>query len=570
MTKLLLSDDLSLPLDFITQTAGILAIRGAGKSNLAAVLAEQMFRAKLPFCVVDPTGTWVGLRSAGSSPGLPVVIFGGPEFDVPLERGGGPMVADLIAEERLSSVVDVSEFSEADKCRFLAEFAQRLYQKNRDPLHLFLEEADDYVPQKPGKLQLACLGAFETIVRRGRSRGLGITMITQRSAVINKNILTQIETLFVLRTTSPQDRKAVSLWVDFHGQSRELVESLPTLKPGEAWVWSPHYLEVVKRIQVHRRTTLDTAATPKDVHGRRPIATKADVDLEAVTAKMRETIERAKADDPKELRKALAERNRRILDLEKQVTGKIVKTAAPKVELKKVEVPVVKDAQIRRLEAAVGKVEGALATLNGAGVSLSEIAKDVSDSLRSAVGAAKSANSTLSAPAIPPLPRLAPRPAPPSRGTAARPRPNGHDTSGETKLGKCELAILAALAQFPEGLVARRLAILSGYTWGGGYRNRLSTLRTAGYIEGGNTETMKITAAGQEAIDSHGWEPLPPPGDPLLDYWKARASARASGRSWELSGRIRKGWKRSRSLKPRATSGVVASGTACRRFGRWV
>src|SRR3972149_3670522 len=203
-----LSSELSLPLESVTQTFGILAVRGAGKSNLAAAMAEEMFDAHLPFVVVDPVGAWWGLRSSGDgrSAGIPIPIFGGQHGDVPLDRAAGNLIADLVVEHRLSCIVDISELSEGDKIRFLCDFAERLYRRNTEPLHLFLEEADDYAPQRPMREQARLLRAWENIVRRGRSRGLGITMITQRSAALNKNVLTQIETLFVLRTTSPQDQ----------------------------------------------------------------------------------------------------------------------------------------------------------------------------------------------------------------------------------------------------------------------------------------------------------------------------------------------------------------------------
>jgi DNA helicase HerA-like ATPase len=83
-----LAKDLTLPLDAVSRTFGILAVRGAGKSNTAAVMAEEMFSAGLPFVVIDPVGSWYGLRSSadGASPGLPIPIFGGKHGDVPLER----------------------------------------------------------------------------------------------------------------------------------------------------------------------------------------------------------------------------------------------------------------------------------------------------------------------------------------------------------------------------------------------------------------------------------------------------------------------------------------------------
>jgi DNA helicase HerA-like ATPase len=83
-----LGKGLTLPLDAVSRTFGILAVRGAGKSNTAAVMAEEMFAAGLPFVVIDPVGSWYGLRSSadGTSPGLPIPIFGGKHGDVPLEH----------------------------------------------------------------------------------------------------------------------------------------------------------------------------------------------------------------------------------------------------------------------------------------------------------------------------------------------------------------------------------------------------------------------------------------------------------------------------------------------------
>lgn len=313
MKTLNLGDGLTLPLTAVTATFGLLAVRGAGKSNTAAVMAEEMFGAGLPFVVVDPVGSWYGLRSGADGAkdgGLPVPIFGGRHGDLPLERGGGELVADLVASRRLSCVLDLSAFgSEADKKAFLLAFARRLYQVNVDPLHLFLEEADDYIPQRPMRDELQLLRAFENIVRRGRARGLGMTLITQRSAVVNKNVLTQVETLFAMRTTGPQDIAAIEAWVKHHQVSGEVVRTLASLKPGEAWVWSPAFLEVMRRVQIRRRRTFDSGATPKNVtaaDARKP-ATLADVDLGALRGEMAATIEKAKADDPKELKRLLAQ-----------------------------------------------------------------------------------------------------------------------------------------------------------------------------------------------------------------------------------------------------------------------
>ncbi len=344
--KLVLGSDLALPLDAVTHTFGLLAVRGAGKSNAAAVMAEAMYAASLPFVVVDPVGSWWGLRSSadGTAPGLAIPIFGGKHGDVPLERGGGKLVADLVVQHRMSCVLDLSEFeSEAAKKGFLLDFAVRLYRTNTEPLHLFLEEADDYIPQRPMRDETHLLRAWENIVRRGRARGLGVTFITQRSAAINKNVLTQVETLITLRTTGPQDRKAIEEWVKYNHESTELLSSLASLKPGEAWVWSPTLLGRVQRTQFARRATFDSASTPKMRKGARPATTLADVDLGGIRTAMADTIERAEENDPARLQ-------REIIRLEKELRTR------PVVAPEKIEVPVLSAESLGRMEEAVGQL----------------------------------------------------------------------------------------------------------------------------------------------------------------------------------------------------------------------
>jgi DNA helicase HerA-like ATPase len=82
-TTLYISRELALSAEAVTETFGIPAVRGAGKSNAAAVMAEEMFKARLPFVVVDPVRAWWGLRASrdGTGPGLPIPIFGGTRGD---------------------------------------------------------------------------------------------------------------------------------------------------------------------------------------------------------------------------------------------------------------------------------------------------------------------------------------------------------------------------------------------------------------------------------------------------------------------------------------------------------
>jgi hypothetical protein len=506
MAKLHLSSDFSLPDDAITQTFGILAVRGAGKTNCAVVMAEEMHRAGLAFVAIDPVGVWWGLRSTkdGKPSKIDVLVFGGPHGDVPLEKTGGTLVADLVVEQRLSAVLDLQEFSEGDKIRFLIDFADRLYRKNKDPLHLFLDEADDYIPQRPMREQARLLRSFENVVRRGRSRGLGMTMISQRSAALNKNVLTQIEVLIAMRTTSPQDRKAIESWIEYHGQATDVLESLSAMERGEAWVWSPGWLGIMKRIQVRERYTYDSSATPTMAGTGRTPPTLATIDLAAIKERMADTIERSKQEDPKELR-------RRIADLEKQVRAK-PQTTAPAETV--VEVPVLKNGQLDRAEKAIERGELMAVKIRDFVAEFADkIINEVGELKRLITPAAEATKQRATAGTVHRNGGLDPQPrARPETSGRARLEPLSEGEVGHGGLRR----MLVALAQRRQGLSATQLGVRSQLSSKSGtFATYLGSARKFGWIVG-KRGVLEITDAGLAALG--GYDPLPT-GEELFDYW---------------------------------------------------
>jgi hypothetical protein len=328
MTNLRLAPDLTLPLEAITETIAILGIRGSGKTNTAAVYAEELLRAGQQVVILDPTDAWWGLKSSadGEQKGYPVVVLGGKHQDLPLASGDGKLVADFVVEQGASVICCLRGFeSKTQELAFTTAFLRRLYhlkgqQDAPTPLALIIDEASRLVPQRVMGEEAACVGAVQQIVRQGRSSGFGVVLIDQRAATVNKDVLSMLEMLIVHRTTGPQDRKALREWVQQHdteGREATFLNSLASLKLGEAWVWSPGWLDLFRKVQMRGRATFDSSRTPKA--GERVVTPKAiaTVDLDALRAKLAVTLEKAKADDPKELRKTIAERDARIRQLEK-------------------------------------------------------------------------------------------------------------------------------------------------------------------------------------------------------------------------------------------------------------
>lgn len=265
----------TLPLDFVTRTLAIIGIRGWGKTVAATVLAEEMCECGIPWIAFDPTSVWWGLRvnPDGSPGGYPVLIVGGEHGDIPLESasGGGPRLAEAILQENLCCVVDFQQESKNNWRKFVADFCDRLMiLKPAVPHHIFLEEAPEFVPQKPLGEQRRSLASVDRLVRLGRNNGYGATLISQRFATVQKDVLNMCENLLAGLTIGKTDRKAVKEWIEEVVRDTQpkkaadgLMPSLAQLENGQGWFWSPQWLDVFAKVRIRRRKTFHPGETRK-------------------------------------------------------------------------------------------------------------------------------------------------------------------------------------------------------------------------------------------------------------------------------------------------------------------
>lgn len=540
LSDLRLSDDIVLPLDAVTETFAFIAKRRVGKSNAAVVLAEQMYYAGIPWVTIDPKGDWWGVRSSadGKGEGLAVVVFGGKHGDRPLHPDSGAFMADLIVKRRLTCILDVSEFSQADKIRFLLAFATRLLQVNEEPVHLFFEECDDYIPQnligKSGgdEDETKLVRAFSRLIRHGGFKGIGASLITQRAALVSKNVLAQVDTFIALRTTEPLDIKVVNDRLRGHPSQKEIATSLPALPAGDAWIISPAFLEVYARTTFYRRTTFDSGRTPK-IGEKRVIPTKlAEVELDEITAAMSQIIEQVELSDPDKLTKKIAQLNVVNKRLEKQLaeakSAPAPAAPAPEPEI----VTVVPDevwaiySVLRDLSSLLGTIEsGSHSGLGAIGPALDalEHAKKVMDEEHKQRKSrpARTSQDVRSAKATP-----APQPSVPKRNAPTQ----VPAAVGDVKLGLGERKVLNALAQYHEGLDRARLAFIAGYSKKASTIDVvISKLRKAGLVAPGTGQgaNVKLSAAGVDAIG--GYQELPS-GAELLEHWRTHKRVGAGER----------------------------------------
>lgn len=505
--KLHLAEGLDIGLDAVTQTFAFIARRGAGKTYGASKLAEEMLGAGSQIIIIEPIGNWYALRlgADGRSKGFDIVVLGGLHGDLPLDPSSGALVANLLVDRGISAVLDVSMMRKGDRKRFAAEFAEQLFarkKEKRSPLHLFLEEAQVFVPQRVQPDDARMLGAFEDLVKLGRNFGIGCTLISQRPQAVNKDVLNQTECLVVLQTNGAQERKALKEWIVEAGLDvgTDLIATLPGLERGEAWVWSPSWLRLTKRVRIAKKRTLNASATPE--HGAvveaKPLA---PIDLAHLKEAMAETMKAAAASDPKTLQK-------RITELERQLAAKPAAPAVAKVETKVVEKPVIAEQHVKRLARDVAMVETIAHSLSAEVKALRDVVQPIAAGLAALRAPAPIVRQNIPA-------RSTERSAP----VAGKNIPD-RIPAGDVRLGRCEIAILNALAvRRPHRLTRAQLALISGYSGeSGGFANALGKLRSTGFIETGTDGLTALSTAGE----SHVTATTPRGPQEVYDHWRGQ------------------------------------------------
>ena len=242
--------------ELVTGRTCVIAQSGAGKSWGIAVLCEHLCKSYLGFCLIDTEGEYFSLKDR-----FPIIWIGSDEScDYDIESVDlHSVLRDAILSSRFV-IFDVSEVDMRAKATALVNILYELESELRRPFLLIVEEADKFIPQSRDSIKM-----IEEISRRGRKRGLGLLVATQRPSLVQKNVLSQCNNQIIGKLTIDNDLKAVSHFFD----ARKEVEELITLDPGEFFVMGGLVREKTL-MKFGNRETRHRGVTPQILPGRPP------------------------------------------------------------------------------------------------------------------------------------------------------------------------------------------------------------------------------------------------------------------------------------------------------------
>ncbi len=111
----------------------------------------------------------------------------------------------------------------------VAALLKKLFQARKDglipPFMLVVEEAHNFCPQGSTVITSQVL---QTLASEGRKFGLGLAVVSQRPAKVDKNVLSQCGTQIILKVTNPNDLKAVVASVEgLNSRMADEIQNLP-------------------------------------------------------------------------------------------------------------------------------------------------------------------------------------------------------------------------------------------------------------------------------------------------------------------------------------------------------
>ncbi|NLT50473.1 MAG: ATP-binding protein [Ignavibacteria bacterium] len=145
--------------------------------------------------------------------------------------------------------------------RIVFSIQQWIPKEKRHPISLFCDEAHLYLPANTGSsIEATGLENFERIAKEGRKYGVGLVVISQRPAEVNRTILSQSNNFIAMRLTNAEDQTVIKrLLPDSLGNFSEL---LPILDIGEALVVGdasllPSRIKISEPVQKPDSATVD-------------------------------------------------------------------------------------------------------------------------------------------------------------------------------------------------------------------------------------------------------------------------------------------------------------------------
>lgn len=485
------------------------ASSGMGKSWILRLIAENV-ASSLQTILIDPEGEYPTLREK-----LDLLIVS-ENGDLRPDIRSARLLARRLAETGVSAVIDIYDLPGKEdpwlkRRMFVAEFLSELMnlpKKLYHPMLVKIDEAHQFAQEKPSndwmmwsgvKVYPALLSrsAVRSLMSAGRKRGIGGILATQRLSKIDKDSIADVRNYFIGGTTLDIDQQRAG---DILGMNKSEQVTLRDLDPGMFFAFGPAIegKGVVQFTSAKVQTTHLKAGQRASIVVPKASTQIADIveqigDLPAIAEEEVKSIDSMK----KEIADLTRQLRTRPTQLQTQVETKI----------ERVEVPIIKDEQLKELAGYLVDVEGITDELSGLGEEIKKLLNGKIDSLKSTALNLSAAITE----ARKPYKFAGVDPAPRGDQTVKRviQNPQSFPTSESGSLPGPQQKIIDAIAWWESFGISKPkrsiVALLAGYSSirSKGFANPMGALKTAGLVQYPSAKSIDLTDAGRALAFVH-------------------------------------------------------------------
>ncbi len=232
----------------LLQHLAIMGKTGLGKTYTGEVLLEQLLLKGYTSIIVDPHDDFLVLAEV-------------PEFEGKVKifrmKRELPTLSDLY-HEGCCTIIPMKDFDDEDwRERVMHYLTTLLFDNvkagNINPFFFVIDESHILAPQDHKNF---CKESIIKAVKEGRKFGMGVILLTQRPASLDKNALSQCGTQIILKVTNDNDIKSISRSVE--GMTVEDKKMIQKLDTGEALVMgiglkTPIYVKVNQKMSPDKK-----------------------------------------------------------------------------------------------------------------------------------------------------------------------------------------------------------------------------------------------------------------------------------------------------------------------------
>ena len=130
---------------------------------------------------------------------------------------------------------EIVELASAVVARLIFDRMRRADPRNKMPVHLVLEEAHRYIPERPSRFAIDAGITFQRIAKEGRKYGGFLMVASQRPSELSKTVLSQCNNFIIHRIQNPDDLSQIKQMTPFISET--VLKRLPSLPKQHALIF---------------------------------------------------------------------------------------------------------------------------------------------------------------------------------------------------------------------------------------------------------------------------------------------------------------------------------------------